>query len=550
MARTRKKRKGTFSGIRLPVADTYVHLVSRAPLLLIGGAAALLVLLFFVVNTVAMGGSAVSNGPLSSAHASFGADCASCHTAFDEVSDSKCAVCHEKYGDELGAFSFSSHYLYHSTDFSRVVPSPEEVSCATCHTEHTGRDANITAVPDTYCATCHDSTPSFEDHPAFMPAAATGTAPMRAGAGRSGSGAGDSAEADGRALLLEDSNLTFSHTQHVIEVRKAADIADIQETCLTCHRAEETGASFKPISFDEACASCHISASESTDWLDVVSLSDTDTPGVVTLQALRSARPPGTQWTDFMSTEEFQSRGDQVRKRPIYHADPWILWNLNRLRSELYGESELTSLLRASDDVPPEKARVLYEEALKTLESWEDELRATPGRDVQSALEDIDDLVGLVQARLRDPYAPLDETRFMVGPASIDPDLSEERVAEYRDAIDRLTANCQSCHRVENAAIARVDADQQAYTRAEFDHRAHYIQRTCLDCHSDIPIRRYAARDSVASAEIDRAEILNLPPIETCQSCHAPARAADNCVTCHLFHPEKSLHANLLRYIE
>ncbi|NNF03541.1 MAG: hypothetical protein HKN17_03660, partial [Rhodothermales bacterium] len=130
------------------------------------------------------------------------------------------------------------------------------------------------------------------------------------------------------------------------------------------------------------------------------------------------------------------------------------------------------------------------------------------------------------------------------------PNLSEDQIAEYADVIDGLTAVCQTCHRIENASIARVDTDQKTYRRAEFDHRAHYIQQTCLDCHTSIPIRSFAAREEKAPAEVDRAEILNLPTIETCQSCHAPKKAADSCVTCHLFHPDKSAHSDLLRYVK
>ncbi|NNF03398.1 MAG: hypothetical protein HKN17_02930, partial [Rhodothermales bacterium] len=412
-----KKRKGYFSGIRLPVADSYVNLVSRAPLLLVGGAVALLVLLFFVVNTVAMGGSAVSNGPLSSAHASFGADCASCHTAFEAVSNDKCAVCHEKYGDELGAYSFASHYLYHSTDFTRIVPSPEEVSCATCHTEHTGREAQITQVPNGTCATCHEDARSFKDHPEFMPATLVERA-STAGS-TAGSASGSTAPNRGGEQRFERTNLSFSHSEHVIEVRRSSDISDIQETCLTCHRAEDDGAGFEPLAFETACAACHIASGKTTEWLPAVSLSETNEAGVVSLAALRGNRPPGTQWTDFMSTDEFQNRGDQIRKRTVYHADPWILFNLNRLRRQLYGDGGgLASLLRASDSVEPEQARVLYEEAISTLETFAEELRATPGRDVQRELEQIDELIGIVEARLRDPYAPLNETKFMVGPAS------------------------------------------------------------------------------------------------------------------------------------
>ena len=103
-----------------------------------------------------------------------------------------------------------------------------------------------------------------------------------------------------------------------------------------------------------------------------------------------------------------------MRKRPLYHEDPWILENLNRLRSVLYPSSGLADLLKASADVDPQDVRVLYEEALTTLRDYAEALRAQPERDVQDALDEVNQLMQLVTERLRDPYTPLDETRFSI----------------------------------------------------------------------------------------------------------------------------------------
>ena len=83
-------------------------------------------------------------------------DCGNCHDPeARQASDERCAVCHEKYGDELGVYNFAAHYLYRSDDFRRVVPGEHEVPCFTCHVEHEGRDVEITRVADARCQQCH-----------------------------------------------------------------------------------------------------------------------------------------------------------------------------------------------------------------------------------------------------------------------------------------------------------------------------------------------------------------------------------------------------------
>ena len=522
MAKGKQKRKGYFSDLRLPVVKEYIYPSARSSLLMIGGIGAFLVAVVFVFNLTVQSGSLVSNGPLSSNHASFGGECASCHTAFDRVSDAKCSVCHEKFGDELGAFTYSSHYLYRSGDFTRLVPSPDEVACFSCHPEHQGTSSSITQVPDATCTTCHEYGSFNSRHPEFAFAS---------------------------EKIEDPANLKFSHTQHVTEVINQEGLVDIEQSCLYCHHARDEGKSFEPISFETACSACHISTSVSTAWLPIASSSRR--AGVQTIGAIQIRQAPGTRWADYMTSAEFQQRRDEVRKRPVYHRDPWILENLKRLQDELYRDrNDLAELLQASAGEDPRGARALYTEALATLEDYAEELRSAPGRDVQKALNELDELIRVVKARIRDPFSSMDETKFLLGPDDINPDLDAADIAELESVVDGLTETCQTCHTVQQSAILRVQKDQRVLIRSEFDHRVHIIQRGCLECHSSIPIREHVARDSVATAAIDHAGIQNLPTIETCQSCHAPAKAVNTCVSCHLFHPDKSQHTNLLRYFE
>ena len=515
-------KKGFFSDVRLPVAKRYVYPSARARMFIIGGIGALAIAALFIVNITARQGTLISNGPLSSNHAPFGTDCATCHTAFGDVSDGQCAVCHEKYGDEVGVHTFTSHYLYRTGDFSRDVPAPNEPACSACHTEHVGRDAPITQVADAQCLACHDFDSFNRRHPEFEFAA----------------------EAQPDAA-----NLKFSHSHHVLEVKEREEVADVEQTCLYCHNPDPDGKNFQALDFDRHCDACHLTTSTTTPWLNVGDAS-AETPGVLTLETIQAQQTPGTRWSYFTNPNEFQQRSTSVRKRPLYHEDPWILENLRNLRRVLYPSSGLADLLKASADVEPRDARKLYEEAIATLRDYVEALRAEPEQQVQNELEDIEMLLKYVEQRLRDPYSPLDETRFAISAASLDTALTAEQAEAYHRFIDELTEPCQECHYVENATILRAQVDQEVFTRAEYDHRAHIIQRRCLECHTAIPIRELTALDAAPDSTRDHAGIQNIPTIATCQTCHTDAQAANTCITCHLFHPDKSQHANLLLYLE
>jgi len=517
-----KRNKGFFGDGVLPVAKKYLYPSSRTAGLWVGALSMLLIFGIFFYDAKERQGALVSNGPLSTHHATFGKDCSTCHTPFQEVKNDKCATCHEKYGTELGRFSFETHYLYRTSDFSRLESSPNEQPCATCHGEHQGRHVSLTDVSDEQCLTCHEFGSFNTNHPEFEFA---------------------------RDSLQDRGNLAFPHTVHVNELMNRKELVDVQKSCLHCHNAEEDGKNFKAIDFEKHCGSCHLTASTATPWLQTTD-DPSSTPGVMSLETIRARSAPGTRWAYFSNPNDFDSRGERVRKRPLYHKDQWILENLKQLREALYPSAELASLLQASADVPSGNAEELYREALGTLREYAEELRSQPSREVQQELRRVEKLLGTIERRLEDPLAPLDETKFTLSPAKLNPDLTEEQVASYRETVNKLTQPCQTCHRVEQATIARVQKDQDKLIRAEFDHGDHIIHSNCLDCHNQIPIREHAAKDTRAPVSKDRAAIFNLPTIETCQSCHAEEQAPNTCISCHAFHPDKSQQSNLLQYVE
>lgn len=511
--------KGLFTRARLSVASKYLMPAGQRGPYMIGLIITVPLLALFALSAFGGKGELVSNGPLSSNHALFGQDCATCHKAFGSVTDARCESCHETAGSKVKSYGFDTHYRYRSHDFDRTAASSKEGSCFSCHTEHRGRDHLIARVDDSRCASCHFK--SFAQHPEFEFVA---------------------------KAIKDPANLKFEHTIHVKEVRDARDIADIEQTCVTCHIAEDDGATFKPISYETNCGECHLTSTAKTGVVPLLSGAADDRPGVLSLETIRNRQGPGTRWSFFANPNEFESLGESVRKRPVYHADEWVMENLRFLRSRLYPTAELADLLRGSADTPPKNTNALYEEAVRTLNTRIVELRDDPGETVQAELAELTKLLATVRQRLDDPFSPLDESRFAVSVGDENPNIVGPQREAYTQVINDLTNPCQECHIVQQATIKAVQTSQRSLIRAEFNHRAHILHARCLDCHTQIPIKDNVASDAKATEATDNAEILNNPPIATCRNCHAPKKAGEQCATCHVFHPDKGRRSNLLHY--
>lgn len=516
----RRFGKDFFTALRLPVSRAYLQPPGRGRLFAIGGIAALVAGGVFAFDAFVGRAKAVASGPLTDSHALFAEDCATCHTPFKGVEARKCSSCHERAGNSLPEYGWQRHYTYRSQDFDRSAPASREAGCATCHGEHRGREASLQEVADARCLSCHEDVGFANDHPQFAFAAEE--------------------EAD-------PANLIFPHILHVREVMKEEDLRMVESACVTCHQPDPAGRNFLPISFGTSCDACHMS-SERTPPLPVVQGSG---PGVQTLQDIRASGAPGTQWAHYWDPNEFRALGPRVTKSPVYHADPWVLHNLRRMRKELYPGAELADLLVASAGTPSPASspRALHEEAVQTLRAQIEALGGEPSPDVQDELDRLTELVEDIEARLEDPWAPVDETRFMVGSSDLAPGVStgEIDVEAYRSAIGDLTERCTSCHLIEDATLARVQKDQRTMVRAEFDHQAHVIHARCLDCHSRVPFDDWIDSEEDPPSEVDRAGIQNLPGIESCRSCHSSQGPSTACTSCHLFHPDRAGHADLTR---
>ncbi len=525
------RKKGTFSNIRLAISKKYIYPLSRKRMMQVGGIGCLVLLVYFIFDLLFANQTFLSQGPVSVNHANFESECSRCHQSFETVNNTKCSVCHEKANDKLGTYTFAAHYVYTSADLRRVNTSQEhnaakEISCATCHPEHRGRDAEITEVPDMRCISCHEYGSFNKNHPEFEFV---------------------------RNRISDDATLRFTHIKHVKEVLKKIGSVNVETSCFYCHKPEGEGRHFMPINFDVHCAECHQPVGNETPALSIHDPNNPTLPGVETLQMIQSRRRPGTLWAFYTNPNEFTVKAnDKIVKSPVYHKDPWVLENLKLIRQILYSDVGLTDLLKTLGSVPNNKTDILYREALQTLQDYANGLRGRPEPEVQADLAYIDKLLNIVQMNIgRYPINSFDSF-FSFKRMIENPDLTEGQKKDLEDFSLKVAKPCLECHVVEHAAIARVNAEQRVLHRAVFNHRAHILQRRCLECHVEIPINQVILDKDTTQALLlkDRSEIQNIPKVENCYQCHTPKEASNKCVTCHYMHPNKEQRANLQLFVE
>lgn len=519
-----RRTKGIFGAARaggtpLPIAGRYPTPRSRRREIVVGLGMCAALAVVLAVAFLVRGSRIVARAPLSSHHATFEASCGSCHNPFGEVGDVGCLTCHERSG-ESGVFTLAAHAALHLAgdgDAPTTAPAPAPAPCASCHPEHHGREGAVIAAADSLCVGCHAVGSFSNGHPEFRFA---------------------------REAIEEPPGFTFPHRSHVDRLVKDKGYDAPQEACLYCHRPLADGRGFAPLDFERGCGECHLTAATGTPRLPAGDPAD-PTPGVLTLDAIRASGRPLTRWSWFQNPDELRLAAGKVQKRPVYHADPWVLENLRRIRQVLYPDLGLAGLLETSVEAgSTADPAALAAEAMATLRSQVAELRSRPEPAVQAELRAAEALLAVAETRLRSGERPGLADFVVARPP--DPALSSTRLADLEQLALDLTEPCRKCHVVSGAAILRVEKDQRTLHRAEFSHRAHLLLvPLCVDCHGAIP--SLAVEKVETDDPADRAQTLNLPRIEACRSCHTAKLASESCTTCHRYHPGADHHLADLR---
>jgi len=197
-----------------------------------------------------------SSGPLSRVHAQATRDkCAACHqTLFVQVQDNACRECHKTTHDHVSA------ELRESTKVGQQ-------RCGECHREHYGAEAQLIADDDAMCVACHahadekfaslhvQNVAGFapQEHAAF-------TVSLQKLADTSADGIVNQQWIRYRVSLAgahEQSNLKFSHAQH-LDATKVTSVTTGQALgCGDCHLPTDDGEGFLPITMNNSCSMCH-----------------------------------------------------------------------------------------------------------------------------------------------------------------------------------------------------------------------------------------------------------------------------------------------------
>ena len=435
-----------------------------------------------------------SKGPLHSAHAGLEDNCQACHGDFGSgVEETRCKSCHEPGGTTYGVHTFERHVLYVDGGADRVQGQEQQAACLDCHTEHKGRQASLTRVTDDRCSSCHYD--SFEQHADFFTEA---------------SPAGD------------DSSLVFPHDKHIQPVLDALETTQLEQACVACHNPTGTGASFAPISFDNHCSRCHLVNTEGAS----LPLAGYGSVGVESLSQIRSRNEPGTAWAFSASNAEFKITPTRIKKSRLRHKDPWVIENLRQLRRSLRGDLGPADAIPTTGLALGEDARDIYASILTELILQADALRGRPEPEVNTQLNSLDSLITAIQIQIVGLSFPIDDPSLTLPPLG---SLSPESGALLGTA-ERLSRECRVCHLMNGASFERVQKDQGVLKRAVFDHSAHVLVASCIDCHRP---------DDPSSS------MQNIPAKESCAGCHNPKQTDASCTSCHSYHPES--HARLTR---
>lgn len=550
-----KGKKSFYTPLNLTVSQGYIFQASRKRMIIWGSTIGLGFLAYFLFDAFYQKNSFISSGEISSNHANLEKKCSSCHALGKHVTDALCSGCHEKTSVHT-IYDFKAHYLYRSNDARRVSQdvvdkyADQEMPCGSCHSEHQGKAANISLVSDNKCLTCHEYGSFNQRHPEFEFA---------------------------RTNAPDDTTLKMTHIRHTVFVLKEmkgmasldrlfktlkAETMDFthffEDACLYCHNPEPGGKNFTKINFEKHCAQCHIKADAIVAGLPKFDPMNPNNPGAETIAQMQFRGGPGLSWTYATNPNLTVDEDSEVTKSPIYHADPWIMENLKQIRKRLYPGNGLFDLLNTSGSVPIQRQDTLYSEAVRTLQSYADELQSRT--ELKGELNKINSFLQKARQKLRDPAFGPAKSSFDFPFARPAEGLTENQRADFLQLAFDLTTEtgpeCQKCHSVKNASILRVQADQNVLTRAEFNHRAHILEKRCTDCHAGILIDEKRMKHSVENYaafkqkfpktyKVDRSETQNIPKIKSCQDCHAKGKVSNRCVTCHKFHANKEHRSDL-----
>jgi hypothetical protein len=438
------------------------------------------------------------------------------------------------------------------------------MACATCHVEHRGRHGELSLMNDISCQVCHQVRfASFnEGHPPFGP------------------------------VPRPNGGIRFDHASH-----KHTHFGDLEFDCRRCHVSDTAGRTMKLNAFSESCAGCHyqgrndhheaairrntamifqlpeLDLYDAAYWPEDAAVGDDELPLMMRvllagddamLPALERLAGEG-EWipVDWEPDDEDHQalfvRGVKQLIHELAEVDkPALIQRLNRAFDAPPGEPQAARLVEQLAS-----GRFAF---MAYVKSWLSNLpQDLDGEEPDSAPQD-----------LVPEWTPAKEgTGWTLDPGTVsvqyrptshaDPFFREwiETLANYADAEDQaedsfrsvlrtavfeeltneksgpLHNMCLRCHTMDRSdrqyKVNWFGAGRDVGTTGfgKFDHSPHLAMlrdaANCTVCHKMVESSPDGEPTHVARGFYPH-------DINTCSSCHAPARADNSCLNCHTYH--------------
>ena len=549
----------------------------------------------------------IAPGPLARQHAQLmertdaNNACAACHAAADQnaagwmsslvvghgesaTQSQLCVKCHGKTASPelaLAAHSLPPEILRQISAKEPTSATSNEqrsIACAACHREHHGAQANLTAIDNVACQTCHGR--KFEsfatDHPDF------GSWPYE-----------------------RRSRIAFNHAAH-----RDKHFADKKQAfdCRSCHLDDSTGRVQQLASYEAACASCHDEkiATSVAQGVPMFTLPTLDTAALKSagfdigtwpkgatgdfdgrlppaMKLLLAADPAAAQAMAKLGAD-FDFQDVDPNDRQHLEACAALATAIKKLMPDLAGSTDGTLAARLHGATghamsPADISALVSGLSADTLRgaavAWKGEAPAEPRPYAKAAQRE---LRPPANGRENDAKRPLafspagawfrDDASFSIryrpsghadpvltawlNTLAVTPNLDQHPVAAAMfKELSKVNAAglCASCHSAEKSSAGQLTVNWRAYDRTteprgftKFAHGPHLLLpqlADCTHCHSIDS----AASATVAYTDLDATRFVSdFAPMTKrhCAECHTPKAAGDDCQKCHSYHVERS----------
>lgn len=475
-------------------------------------------------NDLNFSGPMMMPGPVSDEHRVFTGEhrCGTCHIAHDEglkgwfmaafapqkLSEG-CLSCHSFEGEAMAPHQDQQH-----------GEKLGEITCTACHTEHQGRNGELTTVTNMTCSNCHEK--QFSDFKTGHPEFAT-----------------DYPHAIPQTLY-------FNHQRHVNEYfvenkwldkpnrdREFGEKA--AKDCTVCHAVEGATLDVKPIGYDTMCAGCHNQQLQERQLI-VMTASEV-TPVLLGLQDAESNAEAMEQDTEELAAELLQKMAE-AGLQPL---------------ADISGERAM-SLWKGMNALEVQKAAIEWLEE-SDYEALMEEQQSAPGWHVGETI-DGDQAVFYSAAGHADPVLKEWIETYITNRAM--GDESVEEALETLLDIKQGPGACAKCHIRGITEVLHKQQEGHALEQSDIVFDWGYLQREgqpttryhhashvdlmgdtpgCEGCHELKPKVDFDAYFKALPGESAtwNAAFKSIEK-KTCESCHSENRISADCLTCHVYH--------------